>query len=308
VRVFRVASRRSALALQQTHWVINELKSKHPDIEFEVVPVMTKGDQILDVTLSKVGGKGLFVSEIEATILNGQADLAVHSLKDVPAELAPGLSLTAFPLRADARDAWISKSGQHFAEMPSGARVGTSSLRRVAQLAERRPDLEYTSVRGNIDSRLRKLQDGDYDAIVLAAAGLHRMDWADQITEYLHPDVCLPAVGQGVLGIESRLDDIELVELLQSLTHHGTKIAASAERSLLQRLNGSCKVPIAGYATFVDGSERLELRGLVARPDGRKVIRAVATGVDASDVAQRVANQLIADGALELLREFGDER
>lgn len=306
MRIFRVASRRSALALQQTHWVIGKLRSNHPNVTFEVVPVTTKGDQILDVTLSKVGGKGLFVSEIEATILDGSADFAVHSLKDVPSELATGLGLTAFPLRADARDALISKSGACLAEIPSGGRIGTSSLRRVAQLAERRPDLDYVSVRGNIDTRLRKLRDGEYDAIILAAAGLQRMGWADQITEYLEPDICLPAVGQGVLGIESRLDDFELADLLKSLTDDQTEIVATAERALLKRLNGSCKVPVAGYATMVAGGEMLQLRGLVASPDGRRVIRAEALGVNPLTVAESVANQLIAEGARELLKEFGE--
>ncbi|MCL6453142.1 MAG: hydroxymethylbilane synthase [Alicyclobacillus sp.] len=297
MRVYRVASRRSALAMQQTQWVIARLTEQCPSAQFEVVPVVTKGDQILDVALSKVGGKGLFVSEIEARLLTGEADLAVHSLKDVPAELATGLHLSGIPDREDPRDAWISRSGQGFFEIPAGSRVGTSSLRRAAQLRGHRPDLVYEPVRGNIDTRLRKLENGEFDAIVLAAAGLRRMGWANRVTGLLSPEVCLPAVGQGILGIETRVDDTELNALVQSITDAETERMARAERSLLRLLGGSCQVPVAGYAVPLDDG-RIRLRGFVANPDTLAAARAEAVGWEPDTVAQAVAEQLLAQGGV----------
>lgn len=287
--------------MTQTKWVIARLQELSPDSEFEIVPVLTKGDKIVDVTLSKVGGKGLFVSEIEETILTKTADLAVHSLKDVPAELAPGLTLSAFPVRADARDAWISTSGDDLHSIPEGARVGTSSLRRVAQLRAVRPDLEVASIRGNIDTRLRKMRDGEFDAIVLAAAGLERMGWEHEVTAYLESEVCLPAVGQGILGIESRADDTVLSELLAQLNDESTQLAAMAERSLLFSLNGSCQVPIAGYAVVSDDKSAVHLRGLVGSVDGRTILTAEAKGADPVEVGLRVAAELRGQGAEALL-------
>lgn len=293
--------------MKQTHYVIDQLRKLSPDTQFEVVPVLTKGDKILDVTLSKVGGKGLFVSEIEATLLEKKADVAVHSLKDVPAELAEGLQLSAFPVRADARDALVSRLGVGLDGLKEGARVGTSSLRRVAQLLAARPDLEVASIRGNIDTRLRKLEEGQFDAIVLAAAGLERMGWEDRVTEYLEPSLCLPAVGQGILGLESRTDDVELNRLLHQLSDASTTQAALAERTLLFSLNGSCQVPIAGYAMLQDDGKTVWLRGLVASPDGKTVMRAEGTGDSPKELGLRVAGELRNQGADALLQSVGTE-
>lgn len=296
----RVASRKSALALQQSNWVISQVRSVHPDVQLEIVPMVTKGDRILDVTLSKVGGKGLFVSEIEACLLSGDADFAVHSLKDVPAVLADGLELTAMPPREDPRDALISRKGVPFADLPSGARVGTSSLRRVSQLQAARPDLRFESIRGNIDTRLKKLESEGLDAIVLAAAGLHRMGWKDVITEYLEPSLCLPAIGQGILGIECRVGDSFVQELLLHLRDSATMLAAQAERTLLQGLNGGCQVPIGGYAeATTDGF--VHLRGMVSSIDGKEMLRAEAAGRDAALVGNAVADELRLMGADRLI-------
>lgn len=300
MQTIRVASRTSELAMVQTDYVIAQLRQHRPKLQFEVVPVVTKGDKILDVTLSKVGGKGLFVSEIEAKLLTGEADIAVHSLKDVPAQLADGLQLSAYPARADARDALISSVGQTIDKLPTGAKIGTSSLRRAAQIRALRPDVEVSSVRGNINTRIRKLEEGQFDAIILASAGLERMGWQERVTEYLEADVCLPAVGQGILGIESRAEDTELNELLSALNDKTTERAALAERTLLFALNGSCQVPIAGYAIErKDGT--LWLRGLVASPDGKTVLRAEAHGESPTNVGMEAAQALKKLGAAGLL-------
>lgn len=300
MQTLRVASRRSALAMTQTRWVITQLESRHPGLRVDIVPVVTKGDRMLDVSLSKVGGKGLFVSEIEACLLSGDADFAVHSLKDVPAELAEGLALTAIPEREDARDALITKTGCKLDGLPKGAVIGTSSLRRVAQLQAYRPDLRFVPIRGNIDTRLRKLEEDNLDAIVLAAAGLHRMGWSDKITEYLPPHVCLPAVGQGILGIESRSADQRVNEILSSLHHADTAAVARAERTLLKALNGGCQVPIAGYAER-DNSGQVWLRGLVASPDGRTILSAETRDEVPERAGLEVAKRLRAQGADQLL-------
>jgi hydroxymethylbilane synthase len=300
MQTLRVASRRSALAMTQTRWVVTQLESRYPGLRVDIVPVVTKGDRILDVSLSKVGGKGLFVSEIEACLLSGDADFAVHSLKDVPAELAEGLALTAIPEREDPRDALITKTGCSLDALPDGAVIGTSSLRRVAQLQAYRPDLRFVPIRGNIDTRLRKLEEEELDAIVLAAAGLHRMGWTDKITEYLPPHVCLPAVGQGILGIESRSADQRVNDILSSLHNGATAAVAQAERTLLQALNGGCQVPIAGYAER-DDSGQVWLRGLVASPDGRTVLRAEVRDQAPDRAGLEVAERLRAQGADQLL-------
>jgi hydroxymethylbilane synthase len=300
MQTLRVASRRSALAMTQTRWVVTQLESRYPGLRVDIVPVVTKGDRILDVRLSKVGGKGLFVSEIEACLLSGDADFAVHSLKDVPAELAEGLALTAIPEREDPRDALITKTGCSLDALPDGAVIGTSSLRRVAQLQAYRPDLRFVPIRGNIDTRLRKLEEEELDAIVLAAAGLHRMGWTDKITEYLPPHVCLPAVGQGILGIESRSADQRVNDILSSLHNGATAAVAQAERTLLQALNGGCQVPIAGYAER-DDSGQVWLRGLVASPDGRTVLRAEVRDQAPDRAGLEVAERLRAQGADQLL-------
>jgi hydroxymethylbilane synthase len=298
-RTIRIASRRSQLAMRQTHMVSEWLQRLDAGIEIEIVPVVTKGDQILDVALAKVGGKGLFVSEVEQTLLEHRADLAVHSMKDVPASLAPGLVLAGIPKREDPRDALISRSGASFDELQEGAVVGTSSLRRAAQVRALRPNLKIRNLRGNIDTRLGKLDAGDYDAILLAAAGLRRMGWAERITEYLAPDVFVPAIAQGILGLECRQDDAELVKLLSALTDQASLAAAEAERSLMRALNGSCQVPLAGHATVeCNGTEQtLTLRGLVADPEGSQVLTASETGTDPEELGRRVAVRLLEQGA-----------
>ncbi len=296
----RIATRKSALALTQTQWVMNELAKLETNIAFEIVPIVTKGDRIIDVALSKVGGKGLFVSEIEQALLDGRADFAVHSMKDVPAMLAPGLVLAGVPEREDARDALITKGNVSFWNLRNSAIVGTSSLRRIAQMKAKRPDLDIRPIRGNIDTRLRKLASDGFDAIVLAAAGLHRMGWRDSISEYLDPSVCLPAIGQGVLGIECRANDEPVIDLLERFTHQSTERCAIAERTLLREMGGSCQVPIAGYATVgTDGL--LCLRGLVATVDGSRVVLSEGKGSDAVEVGTQVARQLQNAGGAEIL-------
>lgn len=270
MRKIIVGSRQSTLALTQTNQTIDLLKQlcarDNLDYTFEVKPIVTRGDRILDVTLSKVGGKGLFVKEIEEALLNGEIDLAIHSMKDMPFELPEGLVIGAVPKREDPRDCLISKEGVKLSELPHGARVGTSSLRRSAQLHAHRPDLRIESIRGNIDTRIRKLAEEGFDAILLAAAGLHRMGWKERITEYLPPEVCLPAVGQGALAIECRGGDEDVLGVLRLLNDPATERTVAAERRLLGLLNGGCQVPIGAYAQLEsDAPEaRVALTGLVA--------------------------------------------
>jgi hydroxymethylbilane synthase len=296
----RVATRKSALAMTQTNWVIAELSRLNPSFTFEVVPIVTKGDKIIDVALSKVGGKGLFVSEIEQALLDERADIAVHSMKDVPAVLASGLVLAGIPKREDARDALITKKHMQFRELPQNAVVGTSSLRRIAQIKARRPDLQIVPMRGNIDTRLRKLESGEVDALILAAAGLHRMGWNERISEYLNVSICLPAIGQGVLGVECRANDGIVTALLREFTDDVTERCALAERTLLKEMNGSCQVPIAGYATILD-DESIHLRGLVASVDGTRVVEAEGIGKVPEELGRQVALRLKDNGANEIL-------
>ncbi|OXS57925.1 hydroxymethylbilane synthase [Cohnella sp. CIP 111063] len=304
-----VGSRQSALALTQTNQTIQLLKElcerDNLPFTFEVKPIVTRGDRILDVTLSKVGGKGLFVKEIEEALLNGQIDMAIHSMKDMPFELPEGLVIGAIPRREDPRDCIVSRGGKPLAELPQGARIGTSSLRRSAQLQAYRPDFKIESIRGNIDTRLRKLEEEGFDAILLAAAGLHRMGWKDRITEYLSPEICLPAVGQGALAIECRGGDGELLDLLGRLNDQATARAVEAERRLLGLLNGGCQVPIGAYARLetdnADGD--LTLEGLVASPDGRRLLRESASGPDPLQVGSHAAEALLSRGAGSLLAE-----
>lgn len=265
-----------------------------------MVPVVTRGDVILDVSLSKIGGKGLFVSEVEQTLQRGEADLAVHSLKDVPPSLGDGLVIAAMPRREDPRDVVISRTGQTLAQLPQNAVVGTSSLRRVAQIRSMRPDLQIVPLRGNVDTRIRKLQAGDMDAIILAAAGLHRLGRSHEITEYLDVAQLLPAVGQGVLGIECRAADDAIRGLLSQLSDEVTVRCAQAERTMLNRLGGSCQVPIGGYAEIRDDG-LIWLRGLVASPDTGETFRAEATGDNPVAVGNHVSEQLLATGAAAVL-------
>ncbi|MBB6729296.1 hydroxymethylbilane synthase [Cohnella zeiphila] len=309
MRTIIVGSRQSALAITQTGQTIELLRglSKEAGLEldFEVKPIVTRGDRILDVTLSKVGGKGLFVKEIEQALLDGEIDFAVHSMKDMPFEQPQGLMIGAVPTREDPRDALISVHGYTLADLPQGARVGTSSLRRAAQLTAARPDLQIESLRGNIDTRLRKLETEGFDAIVLAAAGLRRMGWADRITTLLDPRECLPAVGQGALAIECREDDAEVRNLLALLNDPKTERAVTAERRFLGLLNGGCQVPIGAYAEAESGDSgtTVRLTAMVASPDGAKLLRTEAADADPVQAGTRAAEELLAQGADRILDE-----
>jgi hydroxymethylbilane synthase len=307
MRKIIVGSRRSKLALTQTNWVIDQLKKLNAPFEFEVKEIVTKGDRILDVTLSKVGGKGLFVKEIELAMLNKEIDMAVHSMKDMPAVLPEGLVIGSIPKREDHRDVIISKDRVPFDQLKQGAVIGTSSLRRSAQILAKRPDLEIKWIRGNIDTRIEKLKSGEYDAIILAAAGLHRMGWGEEvITQYIDADICVPAVGQGALSIECRGDDQELLELLKKFTCRKTDLAVRAERAFLQKMEGGCQVPIAGYA-YANDSDEVVLTGLVASPDGKVIYKEQLSGQHPEELGRLVADSLIAQGAKELIDQVKRE-
>lgn len=307
MRKIVIGSRRSNLAITQTNWVREQLEKLGAPFEFEVKEIVTKGDRILDVTLSKIGGKGLFIKEIEQALFDGEIDMAVHSMKDMPAELPEGLVIGCVPLREDHRDAFISKSGLKLKELPVGSIVGTSSLRRGAQILAQRPDLEIKWIRGNIDTRLSKLKTEDYDAIILAAAGLIRMGWNKEIvTEYLDPDFCLPAIGQGALAIECREDDKELLTELAKLTCEKTARAVEAERVFLHKMDGSCQVPIAGFAEILPNNE-IQLTALVASPDGKTVYSDMIKGTDPKDVGEKAAASLIEQGAKALIENVKEE-
>lgn len=275
-----------------------------PDVQVVLKKIQTSGDKIIDVPLAKIGGKGLFVKEIEEALLEGEIDLAVHSMKDVPAQLPDGLEILCVPPREDARDALISRGGYSFSTLAVGAQIGTASLRRQAQLLHARPDLKITMLRGNLDTRLRKLKEGQFDAIVLAAAGLHRLAWSEQITEYLSPALSLPAIGQGALGIEGRSDDQFVRSVLMGLNHSETHTTVVAERAFLHRLEGGCQVPIAAYATLA--GEELRLDGLVARVDGTTIIRDQITGThqQAHMLGVQLAERLLTRGGDIILREI----
>lgn len=303
MRKIIVGSRRSKLALTQTNWVIEQLKKFGLPFEFEVKEIVTKGDQILDVTLSKVGGKGLFVKEIEQAMLDKEIDMAIHSMKDMPAILPDGLIIGCIPPREDHRDAFVSNGHVRFKDLKQGAIVGTSSLRRGAQILAARPDLKIKWIRGNIDTRLKKLETEDYDAILLATAGLIRMGWADDvITERLDEEICLPAIGQGALSIECRADDQELLELLKKFTCPNTERAVQAERVFLQLMEGGCQVPIGGYA-YIDDHDQIVLTALVASPDGKTVYKERVIGDHPQEVGEKAANILIEQGALQLIEK-----
>lgn len=301
--VLRIATRQSPLALWQAHYVKSRLEAFHPGLTVELVPMVTKGDIILDTPLAKVGGKGLFVKELEMALLEGRADIAVHSMKDVPVEFPEGLGLATICEREDPRDAFVSNRFASLDDMPAGSIVGTSSLRRQCQIAERRPDLIIRSLRGNVGTRLSKLDNGDYDAIILAVAGLKRLELEDRIGYALPAEVSLPAVGQGAVGIECRLDDARTRDLLAPLNHAETAIRVSAERAMNTRLEGGCQVPIGSYAEIQDGE--IWLRALVGAPDGSQVIRGERRGAaqDAETLGVSLAEELLANGARAILAE-----
>lgn len=302
MRKIIVGSRRSKLALTQTNWFIQQMKDMGAPFEFEVKEIVTKGDQILNVTLSKVGGKGLFVKEIEQALFDKEIDFAVHSMKDMPSVLPEGLVMGCTPKRIDERDAFISTGHVKLMDLPKGAIVGTSSLRRSAQILLLRPDIEIKWIRGNVDTRLQKLQDGEYDAIILAAAGLKRLGWSDEVvTEYLSVEDCVPAVGQGSLGVECREDDKELLNELLKLSDNETWDTVLAERTFLAAMDGGCQVPIAGHAVM-NGNE-ITFTGLIAAPDASVVYKEVVSGTNPEAVGKEAARILTEQGAYDLIQK-----
>ncbi len=304
-QTIRIATRKSPLAMWQAEEVARQLKLHHADLKVEFVKMTTKGDKILDAPLAKVGGKGLFVKELEQGMLEGDADIAVHSMKDVPMEFPPGLHLPIIMQREDPRDAFVSNNYASLNDLPENARIGTSSLRRQLQIKANMPNAEMLDLRGNVNSRLQKLDDGNYDAIILAAAGLIRLGFEDRIQSRIEPEQSLPAIGQGAVGIECRENDGLIMDLLAPLNHTDTHIRLSAERAMNQRLNGGCQVPIAGYS-ILEG-DQIYLRGLVGRPDGSEVVRDEIRGSasKAEELGVELAEKLLSQGAETILKDLG---
>ncbi|NPV92237.1 MAG: hydroxymethylbilane synthase [Firmicutes bacterium] len=313
--LIRVGTRDSALALRQTELVIQRLKQMCPDVDFELVPMKTIGDKILDVSLAKIGQKGLFTKELENALQEGTIDIAVHSLKDLPTELPDGCELITVTERIDSRDVLVARDGVLLDELPEGARVGTSSLRRKAQLLNYRPDLRFEDMRGNVPTRLAKLERDNLDAVVIASAGLERLGLEKAITQRIPESVCLPAVGQGALGIEGRAGDKETAAIAYRINHWPTELVATAERAFLRRLGGGCQIPIAALGSM--DSTRLKLDGLVASPDGTRVVRgeisfalAGESGREglkdrAESLGVNLAEELLSRGAKEILASIG---
>jgi len=305
IDTIRIATRKSPLALWQANEVSRQLKIHHPDLKIELVTMTTKGDKILDAPLAKVGGKGLFVKELEQGMLDGDADIAVHSMKDVPMEFPEGLYLPIIMERENPHDAFVSNTYEKLEDLPANARIGTSSLRRQLQIKAKLPDAEMLDLRGNVNTRLAKLDNGDYDAIILASAGLIRLGFEDRIRHSLTPEQSLPAIGQGAVGIECRQGDKEVEDLIAPLNHTDTNTRLTAERALNHGLNGGCQVPIAGYS-LLEG-DQIWLRGLVGRPDGSEVVFDEIRG-DASDgenLGYTLAERLLDAGAREILADMG---
>lgn len=324
-----IGTRGSKLALWQAEWIKAELERLNPGLKIELNRIKTTGDKILDVPLASVGGKGLFVKEIEEALLKGEADIAVHSIKDVPTDFPEGLHLAVITEREDPRDAFITRAAiKSFKDLPHGATIGTSSLRRSCQLLNMRPDLKIVSLRGNLDTRLRKLDEGLFDAIILAAAGVNRLGWADRVTETLAPDICLPAVGQGAVGIECRTNDKFINDLIRPLAHHETSVCVRAERLFLKRLEGGCQVPIAAYARIKNSDKSqvashklteatienkelvtrhslLVMDGLVGSITGDRIIRAHIEGdpVNSEALGIKLAEEILSRGGKEILDE-----
>ena len=300
-----VGSRRSELALTQANQFLDTVKAAYPDVEIEIKEIVTKGDKILDVQLSKVGGKGLFIKEIEQALLDGEIDIAIHSMKDVPSELHEDLTIACVPPREDMRDAFVSTDHVLFKDLPAGSVVGTSSLRRKAQLLGLRDDIEVKWIRGNINTRLGKMRDGEYDAIILAAAGIKRMGWEDIVTEYFSPEEFIPAVAQGALGVEVRKENRELLDMLKTLENAEDRTCVTAERTFLNRMDGSCHVPIGGYATFED--EELYLTGLIMDNEGTVKYVVKKSHDNPVELGNIVADEMEKSGAKALLDEINDE-
>ncbi|MDO5543949.1 MAG: hydroxymethylbilane synthase [Acinetobacter sp.] len=302
MKTLKIATRQSPLALWQAEHIRARLEAMHADLTVELVTFVTQGDKILDTPLAKIGGKGLFVKELEAALMDGRADLAVHSMKDVPMALPEGLSLAVICEREDPLDAFVSNHYASFADLPQGAKVGTSSLRRKCQILKARPDLEIIDLRGNVGTRLSKLDDGQYDAIILASAGLKRLGLAERIRHTIQPDVSLPAVGQGALGLECRSQDQAVLDLILPLMHAETNVCVRAERAFNAYLEGGCQVPIAGYATLQNG--QLQIEGRVGSVDGQTILKAVQYGApeQAEMLGEELAKALLEQGAGELLK------
>jgi len=304
-QTIRIATRKSPLALWQAEEVSRQLRLLYPDINIELIKIVSKGDKILDAPLAKVGGKGLFVKELEQSMLDGESDIAVHSMKDVPMLFPEGLHLPVIMEREDPTDAFVSNTYNSLEDLPENARIGSSSLRRQLQIKEVMPGVQMLNLRGNVNSRLQKLDNGDYDAIILASAGLIRLKLEGRIKTRITPEQSLPSVGQGAVGIECRVGDEKIETLIAPLNHPETHLRLSAERAMNNRLNGGCQVPIAGYA-LLENNE-IFLRGLVGRPDGSEVVRGEIRGLaeQAEALGEQLADQLLNDGADAILREMG---
>ena len=306
--ILRIGTRGSKLAIAQSEWVKAQIVNQYPDAQVKLARIKTKGDKILDSPLSQIGGKGLFVKEIEEALLRKEVDLAVHSIKDVPAELPEGLQIMIYPKREDPRDAFVSLQYKTLSELPEGANVGTGSLRRSAQLLALRPDLHIVAMRGNVDTRLRKLKAEDLQAIILASAGLNRLGLSDRIGSMISTDELLPAIGQGALGLEMRIDDDRTYQRLNFLNDQTTKVTVRAERAFLKKLEGGCQVPIAGYARLDD--DTIHLQGMVAELDGRKIIKDETNGnqEQPEEIGVILAERLLSAGADKILaRVYGRE-
>jgi hydroxymethylbilane synthase len=299
----RIATRKSPLALWQAEYVKRQLLVNHPDLQVELVAMSTRGDKLLDAPLAKVGGKGLFVKELEVAMLEGRADIAVHSMKDVPMEFPEGLALSVICEREDPTDAFVSNQYTDLNQLPEGAIVGSSSLRRQSQIRSKYPHLKIKDLRGNVNTRLNKLDNGDYDALILASAGLIRLDMAHRISSRLDTHLCLPAGGQGAVGIECRSNDLDILALLQPLHHFDTACCVIAERAVNRRLQGGCQVPIACFAELNSDDQSLYLRGLVGSIDGKTLLEASINGLasDADKLGEALADKLLAMGAGEIL-------
>ncbi len=304
IRQLIIGTRGSALAIWQAEWIQSRLRELEPGLAVSLKRIKTTGDRILDSPLAMIGGKGLFVKEIEEALARGEIDLAVHSMKDVPTSLPVGMEILSIPAREDPRDALISRNGISLEKLRNGARIGTSSLRRQAQMLYARPDFQVSILRGNVDTRLRKLDAGEYDAILLAAAGLRRLGLEQRITEFLSYEVCLPAISQGALGLEGRADDRFVRELVLRLEDRSTRMAVTAERGFLERLEGGCQVPIAAHATV--GDQTMTLRGLIASVDGHRLIQGSSEGPigDAKKIGVALAERLLSQGGREILKEI----
>ena len=296
-----VGTRGSQLALRQTELVVAALRARDSEAQIEIKQIKTQGDRDQRTSLMKIGGQGVFVKELEAAILAGDIDVAVHSLKDVPSEIAPGLTLAAFPERADPRDALVSRHGKTLAELPAGARIGTGSRRRVVQLRALRSDIEPVDIRGNVDTRIRKVDEGEYEAVVLAQAGLERLGLAERASQVFNAEELLPSAGQGAIVVEARVGDVKVLELLASITHEATRLSCEAERAFLARLGGGCQLPFGAYAEIE--SDVFRIRGFVADDEGRRLLRGEmrVPVEEAGSVGLRLAERLLNEGAAEFM-------